>query len=99
VRSVAFASAVAMATINPFELLGAVDNDDPAQLLAAAAVTKQKAEGKKAAAPTAGKGAQPVPAKLPTKPAPPSQAGEFVVGFHEYWILVLGCMLLVLLLP
>ncbi|GJM89555.1 hypothetical protein PR202_ga05759 [Eleusine coracana subsp. coracana] len=63
-----------MATMNPFDLLGAVDNDDPAQLLAAAAVAKQKAEAKKAAAATAGKGAQPAPAKLPTKPAPPAQA-------------------------
>ncbi|XP_062180217.1 RGG repeats nuclear RNA binding protein A-like isoform X2 [Phragmites australis] len=63
-----------MATVNPFDILGAVDNDDPAQLLAAAAVAKQKAEAKKSAAVTAGKGAQPAPAKLPTKPAPPAQA-------------------------
>lgn len=70
-----------MATINPFELLGADDNDDPTQLLAAAAAAKQKAEAKKvAAAAAAGKGAQPAPAKLPTKPAPPAQAGEFGFG-------------------
>ncbi|TVU20485.1 hypothetical protein EJB05_36693 [Eragrostis curvula] len=63
-----------MSTMNPFDLLGAVDNDDPAQLLAAAAAAKQKADAKKAAAATAGKGAQPAPAKLPTRPAPPAQA-------------------------
>ena len=70
-----FAAAVSMATINPFELLGADDNDDPTQLLVAAAAAKQKAEAKKQAA-----GAQPAPAKLPTKPAPPAQAGEFGFG-------------------
>nr|AIN39815.1 hypothetical protein [Zoysia matrella] len=64
-----------MAPMNPFDILGADDNDDPAQLLAAAAVAKQKAEAKKAAAAaTALQGAQPAPAKLPTKPAPPAQA-------------------------
>ncbi|KAG2626193.1 hypothetical protein PVAP13_3KG327800 [Panicum virgatum] len=67
-----------MATINPFDILGADDNDDPTQLLAAAAAAKQKAELKKqaaaAAAAATGKGAQPAPAKLPTKLAPPAQA-------------------------
>uniref|UniRef100_A0A0E0DU70 Hyaluronan/mRNA-binding protein domain-containing protein n=1 Tax=Oryza meridionalis TaxID=40149 RepID=A0A0E0DU70_9ORYZ len=69
-----------MATANPFDLLGGDDNDDPAQLLAKAAVAAQKAEAKKAAAaaaaaPAAGKGgAQPAASKFPTKPAPPSQA-------------------------
>lgn len=96
-RSVTFASAVAMATVNPFDLLGAVDNDDPAQLLAAAAAAaaKQKADAKKAAtaAATAGKGAQPAPAKLPTKPAPPAQAGEFDLGFFGCWIWGLGWVL------
>jgi hypothetical protein len=90
---VTFASAVAMATLNPFDILGADDNDDPAQLLAAAAVAKQKAEAKRSAAAPAGKGAQPAPAKLPTKPAPPAQAGEFGLGFHGHWIWGLGCML------
>ena len=75
-----FPAAVSMATLNPFEILGADDNDDPTQLLAAAAAAKQKAEAKKqAAAAATGKGAQPAPAKLPTKPAPPAQAGEFGV--------------------
>uniref|UniRef100_A0A0D9WIZ4 Hyaluronan/mRNA-binding protein domain-containing protein n=1 Tax=Leersia perrieri TaxID=77586 RepID=A0A0D9WIZ4_9ORYZ len=65
-----------MATMNPFDLLGGDDNDDPAQLLAKAAVAAQKAEAKKpAAGAAAGKGAQPAAAaaKFPTKPAPPSQ--------------------------
>jgi plasminogen activator inhibitor 1 RNA-binding protein len=57
-----------MATLNPFDILGADDNDDPSQLMAAA---------KKAATAPAGKGTQaPAAAKLPTKPAPPTQAGE-----------------------
>ncbi|KAJ1263781.1 hypothetical protein BS78_09G213100 [Paspalum vaginatum] len=65
-----------MATMNPFDILGADDNDDPTQLLAAAAAAKQKADAKKPAAAAAGKGAQPAPAKLPTKPAPPAQAAK-----------------------
>jgi len=80
-----------MATINPFDILGADDNDDPTQLLAAAAAAKQKAEAKKqaaaaAAAAATGKGAQPAPAKLPTKLAPPAQAGEFGVRLRGVWI-------------
>ncbi|KAG8086186.1 hypothetical protein GUJ93_ZPchr0010g10970 [Zizania palustris] len=63
-----------MATMNPFDILGADDNDDPAQLLAKAEVAAKKAEAKKPAAAAAGKGAQPVSAKFPTKPSPPSQA-------------------------
>jgi plasminogen activator inhibitor 1 RNA-binding protein len=66
-----------MATLNPFELLGADENDDPTHLIAAAAA--QKAEAKKASAAPAGKGTQPPSsAKLPTKPAPPAQAGELL---------------------
>ncbi|CAL4909830.1 unnamed protein product [Urochloa decumbens] len=52
-----------MASRNQFDLLGDVDNDDPAHLLAAA-------EKKAAAAPKPA----PAPAKLPTKPPPPAQA-------------------------
>jgi hypothetical protein len=66
-----------MATLNPFELLGADDNDDPTQLIAAAAAAAQKAEAKKSAVAPAGKAAQPAATtKFPTKPAPPSQTGE-----------------------
>jgi len=66
-----------MATLNPFELLGADDNDDPSQLIAAAEAAAQKAEAKKSAAAPAGKAVQPAAAaKFPTKPAPPSQTGE-----------------------
>ena len=53
-----------MSTLNPFDLLGDVDIDDPSQLIAVA--QKQKVA---AAAPAV----KPV-AKLPTKPVPPSQA-------------------------
>jgi hypothetical protein len=58
-------------TLNPFDLLGDDEGEDPAQLLAKAAALAQKAEAKKSA-PAAGKPA----AKLPTKPAPPAQAGK-----------------------
>lgn len=59
-----------MATTNPFDLLGDVDTEDPAQL----AVHQQKAQVKKAPAP-AKAGPEPAkPAKLPSKPIPPIQA-------------------------
>jgi hypothetical protein len=54
-----------MASSNQFDLLGDVENDDPAHLLAAA-------EKKAAAVPKPA----PAPAKLPTKPPPPAQPGE-----------------------
>jgi len=38
---VTFPAAVSMATINPFDILGADDDDAPLQLLAAAAAVKQ----------------------------------------------------------
>jgi plasminogen activator inhibitor 1 RNA-binding protein len=47
-----------MATLNPFDILGADNNDDPLQLMAAAAVVTQKVEVKKAATTPAGKGTQ-----------------------------------------
>ncbi|CAO2170544.1 unnamed protein product [Urochloa humidicola] len=53
-----------MGTKNQFDLLVDVDNDDPSHLIAAA-------EKKKAASP---KPATAAPAKLPTKPPPPTQA-------------------------
>lgn len=58
-----------MATINPFDVLGDDDNDDPSQLIAA---QQQKLAAKKPDLPAA---VSPVVAKLPTKPLPPSQAG------------------------
>ncbi|XP_072978021.1 RGG repeats nuclear RNA binding protein A-like [Typha angustifolia] len=58
-----------MATANPFDLLGDVDTDDPAQLIAA---QQQKIATKKPAPPAAA--AAPAVAKLPSKPAPPAQA-------------------------
>jgi plasminogen activator inhibitor 1 RNA-binding protein len=59
-----------MGTKNQFDLLVDVDNDDPSHLIAAA-------EKKAAASP---KPAPAAPAKLPTKPPPPAQAGEFTHG-------------------
>lgn len=65
-----------MATMNPFDLLGEDDNDDPSQLIIAA----QQAAPKKVLAPTQPAPAQkqsPAPGKLPSKPLPPAQAGKF----------------------
>jgi len=61
-----------MATMNPFDLLGDDDNEDPSQLIAA---HQQKlASPKKSQAPVQ-PAAQPAkPAKLPSKPLPPAQA-------------------------
>ncbi|CAA3020899.1 RGG repeats nuclear RNA binding protein A-like [Olea europaea var. sylvestris] len=61
-----------MATLNPFDLLGDDDSEDPSQLI-------QKIEPKKATlAPAAKQQAQqpnkPASAKLPSKPLPPAQA-------------------------
>jgi hypothetical protein len=61
-------------TLNPFDLLGDDEGEDPAQLLAKAAALAQKAEAKKSA-PAAAAAGKPA-AKLPTKPAPPAQAGK-----------------------
>ncbi|XP_072968752.1 RGG repeats nuclear RNA binding protein A-like [Typha angustifolia] len=58
-----------MATANPFDLLGDDENDDPSQLIAA---QQQKIAAKKPAAPVTAP--PPATAKLPSKPAPPSQA-------------------------
>ncbi|KAK4787213.1 hypothetical protein SAY86_011046 [Trapa natans] len=60
-----------MATLNPFDILGNGDDEDPSQLVAAVSLDKLKKASAPAAAP-----AQPVkPAgKLPSKPLPPAQA-------------------------
>ncbi|CDP21265.1 unnamed protein product [Coffea canephora] len=62
-----------MATLNPFDLLGDDDTEDPSQLIAA-----QKAPvaaAKKTPAPAASQQQQSKPAaKLPSKPLPPTQA-------------------------
>uniref|UniRef100_M8AZE5 STM1-like N-terminal domain-containing protein n=1 Tax=Aegilops tauschii TaxID=37682 RepID=M8AZE5_AEGTA len=67
-----------MTTLNQFDLLGDIDNDDPSHLLAAAAAAAaKKALANKTEAAPAGKAGQTVAAaKLPTKPAPLAQAGE-----------------------
>ena len=68
-----------MATKNPFDLLDD-DTEDPSLLIAAA--EKQKLEKPKKAPASAPAPAQPVkPAKLPTKPSPPAQAGNFCFAF------------------
>ncbi|KAF3971131.1 hypothetical protein CMV_005235 [Castanea mollissima] len=61
-----------MASVNPFDLLGDDDNDDPSQLLAA---QEHKLGPLAAKKPQAQPAAQPAkPAKLPSKPLPPAQA-------------------------
>ena len=60
----------AMATLNPFALLGEDENDDPAALIArvgAAPILKEVKKPPPSQQPSA-------PAKLPTKPPPPAQA-------------------------
>ncbi|XP_077209796.1 RGG repeats nuclear RNA binding protein A-like [Tasmannia lanceolata] len=57
-----------MATVNPFDLLGDDDNDDPAQLIA-----KQQLKVP-APAKTPAPSKTPATANLPSKPPPPSQA-------------------------
>ena len=65
-----------MATVNPFDLLGDDDNDDPSQLIAA---QQKKIEPKKA--PIQAQAQQAKAAKLPSKPLPPTQAGELSIHF------------------
>lgn len=82
-----------MATMNPFDLLGDEDAEDPSQLI-------QKAS---AAAPALPKkpvpAAQPKPAveqqqaakpaaKLPSKPLPPAQAGELLDWSSFRWVFI-----------
>ncbi|XP_058191447.1 RGG repeats nuclear RNA binding protein A-like isoform X1 [Rhododendron vialii] len=62
-----------MATVNPFDLLGDDDNDDPSHLIAAAQQQKI-AQPKKILAPTQAPAQQAKPAKFPAKPLPPAQA-------------------------
>ncbi|XP_058086974.1 RGG repeats nuclear RNA binding protein A-like isoform X2 [Magnolia sinica] len=64
-----------MASTNPFDLLGDIDNDDPSQLIIAAQQQQQKAAlPKKSAAPAQASALQPTQAKMPSKPLPPTQA-------------------------
>ena len=58
--------------MNPFDLLGDDDNDDPSQLVEKIVSAPAK---KVQATPPAGKAAV-QSAKLPSKPLPPAQAGK-----------------------
>lgn len=69
--------------MNPFDLLGDDDNEDPTQLIAAAQL---KVDKPKKPSGTAQPQAQAQPAKaakLPTKPPPPAQAGESRFGLSD----------------
>ncbi|KAH0450964.1 hypothetical protein IEQ34_021656 [Dendrobium chrysotoxum] len=70
-----------MATGNPFDLLIDSENDDLPQLIAA----QQK---KVASNKPAGATAAPAAAKLPSKPLPPAQAGEFLSGWFFFVTIV-----------
>lgn len=73
-----------MATTNPFDLLGDDDAEDPSQLIAAQQKLAATAAQPKKVAPAAK--AKPVaeqqqtkpPAKLPSRPLPPAQAGVLI---------------------
>ncbi|XP_030524895.1 RGG repeats nuclear RNA binding protein A-like [Rhodamnia argentea] len=58
-----------MATMNPFDILGDDDNEDPSQLVAAAKLVEKPKKAQAQAAPPS----KPA-AKLPSKPLPPAQA-------------------------
>lgn len=60
--------------MNPFGLLGDDDTEDPTQFIAA---QQQKLEKPKKPTPAQGQPQPTKPAKLPSKPLPPAQAGEF----------------------
>jgi len=72
-----------MATTNPFDLLGDDDVEDPTLFIAAQEqkVATAVATKKIPAAAAAAK-----PAKLPTKPVPPSQAGKFLVSLSIIFV-------------
>lgn len=77
-----------MATMNPFDLLGD-DAEDPSQLIVAEQLKAAAAPPKKAATQEQGKqrGGQPQPnkpAQLPSKPAPPAQAGQLQTLFSGF---------------
>lgn len=84
-----------MATMNPFDLLGDDDNEDPLQLHAAQqqklptpASAPKKTPGQAPAKPNAAA----ANAKLPSKPLPPSQAGNFRCRWDEVFkqIILIG---------
>ncbi|KNA14343.1 hypothetical protein SOVF_108270 isoform B [Spinacia oleracea] len=63
-----------MATMNPFDLLGDNDNDDPSQLIESAAQLQKVAAATQKTPAQAASQTQQKAAKLPSKPLPPSQA-------------------------
>lgn len=78
-----------MATMNPFDLLGDNDNEDPSQLVSVQLPKLGDKPKKPASAPQGNSAAKPA-AKFPTKPVPPSQAGELTPLFlFLFWFLIL----------
>lgn len=84
-----------MATTNPFDLLGEIDNDDPSQLIIAAQQQQLKAAPKKTLPPAQAAAAQkqtPVPGKMPSKPLPPAQAGKKKNFFFSPYNFSMNCI-------
>ena len=69
-----------MATVNPFDLLGDDDAEDPSQLIAAKKVVAAPPpkKGPAQTKPAALGAQQNKAASLPSKPLPPAQAGEML---------------------
>lgn len=93
--------------MNPFDLLGDDDGEDLSQLIAAqqaAAAAAAAAAPKKAPAQgkPASQGQPNKPASLPSKPLPPTQAGEvlFLMAFvwlkYIYWFISLYILVVAL---
>lgn len=78
--------------MNPFDLLGDVDDEDPSQLIAAqqkATATKKLPNQTQAKQPPAAAATK--PSKLPSKPLPPAQAGKLFglpVSLLLFWDLL-----------
>jgi len=79
--------------MNPFDLLGD-DAEDPSQLIAAEQLKAAAAAAAAVSAPKKVPAQQNKPAQLPTKPPPPSQAGEVFDSSKFYF---LGFLILVFL--
>lgn len=71
-----------MATLNPFDLLGDDDAEDPSQLIAAkvaaVATAPLSKKGPAQTKPLPSGAQQNKPASLPSKPLPPAQAGKII---------------------
>jgi hypothetical protein len=82
-----------MATMNPFDLLGDEDAEDPSQLIqkvyaAAPALPKKPVPAAQPKPAVEQQQAAKPAAKLPSKPLPPAQAGELLDWSSFRWVLL-----------